>query len=85
MDYNIAIPISKGSKNEFLCIVYNFGNIRSSNPGVYAVNNNTFCGETAKSAYHTKYLRISWTYLDLLYRFGSHIGVDDYSNICLVA
>ena len=27
-----------------------------------------------KSAYHVKYLRISWTYLDLLYRFGRHIG-----------
>jgi len=23
-----------------------------------------------KLAYHVKYLRISWTYLDLLYRFG---------------
>jgi len=26
-----------------------------------------------KSAYHAKYLRISWTYLNLLYRFGSRI------------
>jgi len=26
-----------------------------------------------KSAYHAKYLRISWTYLDLLYRFGRRI------------
>jgi len=42
-----------------------------------------------KSAYHAKYLRISWTYLDLLYRFGSRIGGDDYPDlfypdICLV-
>ena len=27
-----------------------------------------------KSAYHAKYLRISWTYLALLYRFGGRIG-----------
>jgi len=26
-----------------------------------------------KSAYHAKYLRIYWTYLDLLYRFGRRI------------
>jgi len=36
-----------------------------------------------KSAYHVKYLRISWTYLDLLYRFGRHIGGDDYPNVRL--
>jgi len=26
-----------------------------------AVNSNTICGDTAKSAYHTKYLEICWT------------------------
>jgi len=36
-----------------------------------------------KSAYHTKYLRISWTYLDLLYRFGMCISGDDFRNIRL--
>jgi len=36
-----------------------------------------------KSAYHAKYLRISWTYLHLLYRFGSRIPGDDYPDICL--
>ena len=36
-----------------------------------------------KSAYHAKYVRISWTYLDLLYRFGKHIIRDDYPNIRL--
>jgi len=36
-----------------------------------------------KSAYYTKYLRISWTYLDLLYRFGGRISGDDYPNIRL--
>jgi len=37
-----------------------------------------------KSACHAKYLRISWTYLDLLYRFGKRIGGDDYPGIRLV-
>jgi len=36
-----------------------------------------------KTTYHARCLRISWTYLDLHYRFGSHIGGDDYSNISL--
>ena len=31
-----------------------------------------------KVAYHAKYLRISWTYLDLLYRFGRRISGDAY-------
>ena len=38
-----------------------------------------------KSAYHTKYLGMSQTYLDLLYRFGRYIGGDDYANIRLAA
>jgi len=42
-----------------------------------------FAAIRQKLAYHAKYLRISWTYLDLLYRFGSRIGRDDYPNICL--
>jgi len=37
-----------------------------------------------KSTYHTKYLRMSWTYLDLLYRFGRRISGDDFPNICLM-
>jgi len=36
-----------------------------------------------KSAYHVKYLRMPWTYLDLLYRFGRRIGGDDYPNVRL--
>jgi len=36
-----------------------------------------------KLAYHAKYLRMSWTYLDLLYRFGRRISGDDFSNIRL--
>ena len=38
-----------------------------------------------KSAYHTKYLRIFWTYLDLLYRFGMRISGDDFPNIRFAA
>jgi len=34
-----------------------------------------------KSPYHVKYLRISCTYLDLLYRFARRIGGDDYPNV----
>ena len=43
-----------------------------------------FAAIRQKSAYHAKYLRISsWTYLDLLYRFGRRSSGNDYSNICL--
>jgi len=42
-----------------------------------------FAAIRQKLAYHAKYLRISWTYLDLLYRFGSDIGGDDYPDIHL--
>ena len=47
--------------------MYNFGDIRSRNRRVYAA---PFVAIWQKSAYHAKYLRMSWTYLDLLYRFG---------------
>jgi len=36
-----------------------------------------------KSAYHAKYLRKSWTYRDLLYRFGRRISGEDLPNIRL--
>jgi len=39
-----------------------------------------FAAIRQKSAYHVKYLRISWTYLDLVYRFGRCISGDDYAN-----
>jgi len=45
-----------------------------------------FAAIRQKSAYHVKYriiYRISWTYLDLLYRFGRSIGGDDYPNVHL--
>jgi len=60
--------------------VFNFGIIRSRNLQVYD-NNSTAIWQ--KSAYHAKYLRISQTYLHLLYRFGRRISGDDYPNIRL--
>jgi len=42
-----------------------------------------FAAMWQKLAWHHRYLRISWTYLVLLYRFGSGIGGDDYPDICL--
>jgi len=43
-----------------------------------------FAAIRQNSAYRAKYLRKSWTYLDLLYRFGRRISGDDYPNIRLV-
>jgi len=42
-----------------------------------------FAAIQQKSAYHVKYLRKSWTYLDLLYRFRRRIGGDAYPNVRL--
>ena len=42
-----------------------------------------FAAIRQKSAYYVKYLRISWTYLDVLYRFGRRICGDDYPTVCL--
>jgi len=44
-----------------------------------------FAAIRQKSAYHAKYLRISWTYmyLDIFYRCGSPVSGDNYSNIRL--
>jgi len=42
-----------------------------------------FAAIRQKSAYHAKYLRMSWTYLDLLYRFCRRNGGDDYPDIRL--
>jgi len=42
-----------------------------------------FAAIRQKSAYHVKYLRISWTYLDLLCRFRKRFGGNDYPNVRL--
>ena len=42
-----------------------------------------FAAIRPKSAYHVKYVRISWTYLDLLYKFGRSIGGDGYPYVRL--
>jgi len=41
-----------------------------------------FAAIRQKSAYYPKFLRIYWTYLDLLYRFGRRISGDDFPNTC---
>jgi len=38
----------------------------------------SFVAVWQKLAYHAKYLRMSWIYLDLRYRFGRHISGDDF-------
>jgi len=43
----------------------------------------SFAAIWQKSAYQVKYHRMSWTYPDLLYRFGRCIGGDDYNDIHL--
>ena len=43
----------------------------------------SFAAIRQKSACHVKYLRIFWTYVDLLYRFGRFIGGDNYPNVRL--
>ena len=72
--------------NAYICIVHNFGYIRTSNPRVYAVNNNTFCDDTAKIGISRQ---ISHNILDLSWPnlqdwFGSRIDEDDYPDIRLV-
>jgi len=42
-----------------------------------------FAAIRQKSAYHAKYLRMSWTYLDLLYTFVRRISGDNFPNIGL--
>jgi len=79
MDCNIAFRFQNIRENEFLYIVYNFGDTRSRDLRVY-----TLVAIMQKSAYHAKYLRMSWTYLDLLYRFCGRIRGDDYPNIHFV-
>jgi len=79
----IIISQFRFQKNEFLYIVYNFGDIWSRNPWVYAVSNSTFFANTAKIGISRQIsqniLNLSW----LLYRFGRRIGWDDYPTVCL--
>ena len=71
--------------HEYQCIGYNFGETQSSNPRVYSVNNNTFCGDTAKIGMMilrqiSHILDLSWHTI----KFGRRIGGDDYRDIRLV-
>jgi len=83
-DCNIAFPISNrlnGMNFSALCrILVTFSLVT---PEFTLLRITLVAAIQQKSAYYTKYPRISWTYLDLLYRFGRHIGGDDYPNICL--
>ena len=74
---------SELAKNEFLCIVQNFLTFGLVIPVFTLLTMTPFVAILQKSTYHAKYLRMSWTYLDLLYRFGSRIGRDDYPDIHL--
>jgi len=49
-------------------------------PEVMLLTMTLFVAIWQKLAY---YARMSWTYIDLLYRFGRRIGGDDYPNIRL--
>ena len=53
------------------------------NPEFMLLTMTPFATIWQKSAYHAKYLRMSWTYIALFYRFGRCISADDYPNIRL--
>jgi len=91
--YFIALPFRNGlqfrfqkiRENEFLCILctilVTFGP-ETSEFTVLTIA--PFVAIWQKSAYHANYLRMFWTYLDLLYRFGRRISGDDFPNIHLM-
>jgi len=62
-------------------IVHNFGTFCPVTSEFTPLTITHFAAIWQKSAYHAKYLRISWSYLDLLYRFGRCVGGDDYPDI----
>jgi len=62
-----------------------FGEIQFSNRRVLSVKKTTLSVIRQKLAYRVKYLRISWTYLDLIYSFRRRIGGDSYPIIRFVA
>ena len=59
--------------------MYNFGDIRSSNLRVYAVNNNTFCSGAAKIGIGLSRQISQNIYLYLLYRFSRCVGENEFS------
>jgi len=67
--------------------VYNFGDIRSRNPKLkfMLLTITPFAAIQHKSACHAKYSisECPGPIIDILYRFGRHIGGDDYPDICL--
>jgi len=83
-DCNNAIPISKRLDRMNIstsCIILvTFGSETSE---FMLLTIAPFVAIRQKLAYHAKYLRMSWTFLDLLYRFGRRISGDDFPNIRL--
>jgi len=87
--YFVALPFSNGLQYRN----YDFNRLHRMNTSTLCTILVTFGPETSefmlltiapfvairkKAAYHAKYLRMSWTYLDLLYRFGRRLGGDDF-------
>jgi len=82
----VALPFRNGLKylnsdfkslnfSELCKILVTFGPVT---PEFTLLTLTPFTAIQQKSAYHAKYVRISSTYLNLLYRFGRRIGGDDY-------
>ena len=83
MDCIIAIPISKVSIEWISLHCAQFWWHSVQKPEFTLLTIAPFLAIQQKSAYQAQYLRISWTYLDLLYRFGRRISGDDFPNIRL--
>ena len=64
--------------------MYNFVTFGAETPEFTLITITPFAAIRQKSAYHAQYLGISWTCLNLLYRFGSRIDGDDYPDIHLL-
>ena len=74
-DCNIAIPLSKGSIGSISPHCINLVALGPETSEFTLLTIAPFAAIRQKLAYHAKYLRISWTYLDPLYRFGRHRGL----------
>ena len=70
-DCNITISISKVQWHVLCTILVRFGPVTSK---FTLLKKTTFAAIRQKSAYQAKYLRISWTDLYQIYRFGRHMS-----------
>jgi len=69
--------LSKMNFSTVCTILVTFGPVT---PEFMLLTKTPFAAIWLKSAYHVKYVRISWTYFDLLYMFGRHME----GNIILI-